>query len=610
MFNKRTLAFACMVVVCSSLRTAHGQDLQKAIVVSLQPVKGLRAKTNLAPELVATRISGGTLTGATETGDFIIASPVEKGVKELSANPILKSMSAEVPTKYQPITRLRISYSANRKLTPANLKELGLKLVEDYKKGTFLVVEPADGITAALTGALEKSARVEYAAAVFRVKVIEPPEPRKRPEKASTRGAPPTNDPLWDELWGMRNIRAPKAWDQVTESPVIVAVIDTGVFYEHPDLEKDMWINPKESANGADDDGNGLVDDIYGADFENGDGDPTDDHGHGTHCAGTVGAVGNNATGVVGVNWRVSIMALKWINAAGGGEVVNAVKCIDYAVEHGAKVLSNSWHWLGPDPELEAAIERARDAGVLFVVAAGNDWKDNDVQPTFPASYPTENIISVLSINEDESLSWFSNYGKVSVDIGAPGNPIHSTVPPNLNMYGDMSGTSMATPHVAGAAALTWGHPHYNSVSWSDVKNTLLQSARPLPSLSGKCVTDGTLDIAFLGVGSPPPRAAYLGCQGTHHLAGETGTALYCWRCDRWLVNLVYDKSDKHYWYYHEKEYPGYKWAFGKEHDCCCRHAVWFLPGGESSGKWVFYQYARRVLPINANQAAAKARRK
>ena len=280
------------------------------------------------------------------------------------------------------------------------------------------------------------------------------------------------NDPDFESSWGLDNqgqmlgtldcdIDAPEAWDITTGSAdVIIGIVDTGVDYDHPDLQGNMWTNAAElnGLPGEDDDGNGIVDDIYGIRVINGavTGDPYDDHGHGTHCAGVVGATGNDYRGICGVNWNVSIMALKFLDAGGSGLESDAAACIEYAVDHGAKVLSNSYG--GPDwsQALYDAIVYARNNGVLFCASAGNDTTDNDVMPSYPASYDLTNIIAVTSTGGSDNISYFSNYGATSVDVGAPGEAIWSTWPGN--QYQLLDGTSMACPHVSGIAALVLSH--------------------------------------------------------------------------------------------------------------------------------------------------------
>ncbi|HXV13377.1 MAG TPA: S8 family peptidase, partial [Candidatus Krumholzibacteria bacterium] len=266
------------------------------------------------------------------------------------------------------------------------------------------------------------------------------------------------NDPRFDDLWGMHNtgqtggtpdadIDAPEAWELGTGGGVLVGVIDTGVDYNHVDLAANMFINPNEiPGNGVDDDFNGYIDDVRGWDFVNNDNNPMDDHGHGTHVSGTIGALGNNGVGVVGVSWSVRIMGLKFLDAGGFGSTSDAILAVEYATMMGVKLTSNSWGGGGFSQALQDAIEAAGNAGILFVAAAGNASSNNDVFPNFPSNYPLDNIIAVASTDHRDNLSGFSNFGLTTVDLGAPGTDILSTFPNNT--YGTISGTSMATPHV------------------------------------------------------------------------------------------------------------------------------------------------------------------
>src|SRR5262249_28581701 len=215
---------------------------------------------------------------------------------------------------------------------------------------------------------------------------------------------------------------APLAWDVVQGSPdVVVGVIDTGIDYTHPDLVANMWTNPGEiPGNGIDDDGNGFVDDVYGYDFANDDPDPSDDYGHGTHVAGTIGAVGNNSVGIAGVSWRVRLMAIKFIGANGSGSSSGAVRAVNYAVQMGARLTSNSWGGRGNSIALREAIAAAQAAGQLFVAAAGNSSSNNDTNPFYPASYDLDNVIAVGAIESDGDRATFSNFGQ-TVDVYAPG---------------------------------------------------------------------------------------------------------------------------------------------------------------------------------------------
>ena len=323
------------------------------------------------------------------------------------------------------------------------------------------------------------------------------------------------DDPMFDQLWNMHNtgqtggtadadIDAPEAWDVTTVggSEIIVAVIDTGVDYRHPDLAANMWVNQAEfnGIPGVDDDGNGYVDDIYGYDFANRDGDPIDDNGHGTHVSGIIAAVANNAEGVAGVCSNVKIMAVKalqeCLNIGGSGYISDAISSIQYATLMGAGVICNSWGGGGYNSAIEDAIRTAGDAGVLFVTSAGDDWDtDNDIHPHYPSGYDLDNVIAVLSTDHDDRLSEHSNYGLTSVDLGAPGgdsdNQIRSCY--KNGGYSEMHGTSMAAAHVSGACARIWSVCPV--LSHTEVKDLIMRTVDPLPSLAGRCLSGGRLNL-------------------------------------------------------------------------------------------------------------------
>lgn len=315
------------------------------------------------------------------------------------------------------------------------------------------------------------------------------------------------NDPELSRLWGLVNtgqkdgsaegvagidVDAKRAWEIETGSrDVLVAVIDTGVDYDIADLTPNMWANAGElnGTAGVDDDNNGFVDDIYGYDFANNDGDPKDDHGHGSHVSGTIGGMGNDGAGIVGVAWNVRIMGIKFLSAAGGGTLADAIKSIDYATQMGADIMSNSWGGGGFSEELKLAIERAHDAGILFTAAAGNSRQNNDANPTYPATYDVDNIISVAAIDNRGNLASFSCYGRTTVDVAAPGVNILSTTPNGLRSW---SGTSMATPHVSGVAALVLSHEP--GMSMADLRDRIINTARPLTRLRSKVASGGIVN--------------------------------------------------------------------------------------------------------------------
>lgn len=311
------------------------------------------------------------------------------------------------------------------------------------------------------------------------------------------------NDPSFSQLWGMTAVGAPQAWDSFTGSgSVVVGVIDTGVDPSHPDLVGNLWQNPGEIAgNGIDDDGNGYVDDIRGWNFYDNNANPTDLQGHGTHCAGTIGARGNNGTGVAGVTWQVQIAAIKFLGP-NGGSTSDAIRAVDYATNLGITITNNSWGGGGYSQLLKESIGRADAAGMVFVAAAGNSGRDVDSSPSYPAAYEEPNIISVAAQQPDFSLAGFSNFGARGVDIAAPGQGILSTVPGGYDTY---NGTSMAAPHVTGALALVKGR--FPDTTGRDLKRTILEHAAPRPELTGKCLTGGMLALhrIFGGDGTPNP---------------------------------------------------------------------------------------------------------
>ncbi len=316
-------------------------------------------------------------------------------------------------------------------------------------------------------------------------------------------------------LWGMYGdatspanqygCQAGEAWaaNHTGSSTVYVGVIDEGVMYAHQDLSQNMWVNPFDPVDGVDNDGNGFVDDQRGWDFNGNDNttyDNTQDD-HGTHVSGTIGAVGGNAVGVAGVCWSVKIITCKFLGGA-GGSIANAVRAVDYLTDlktrHGLNVAAsnNSYTGGGYSQAMFDAIGRANTANILFVCAAGNDNGRNlDTTPVYPGSYTNANVICVASITSTGARSSFSNVGLNSVDLGAPGSTIYSTLPSNTGKkYGAYSGTSMATPHVTGACAL-YASTHPGS-SAAAIKSAILGSTVPTGSLAGLCVTGGRLNVS------------------------------------------------------------------------------------------------------------------
>lgn len=305
-------------------------------------------------------------------------------------------------------------------------------------------------------------------------------------------------DPRRAELWGLDRIQAPQAWQQTTgsRSGPVIAVLDTGLDLSHPDLAANLWTNPGEiPGNGVDDDQNGVVDDVHGYNAVEQTGDPYDDTGHGTHCAGTIGAVGDNDLGVTGVNWQARLMPVKMM-VNNTGTAADTVRALAYATRNGASITSNSYG----GPYSQAEYEAFAASPLLHVCAAGNEGNDNDVSrfyPTerpigYPATFELPNVISVAATNSKDRLAGFSNYGAKTVDLAAPGVSILSTVPGGG--YDTKSGTSMATPHVAGVAALI--ATAFPQATPEQIKTRILANVDPLPGLAGKVLTGGRLNAA------------------------------------------------------------------------------------------------------------------
>ncbi len=317
------------------------------------------------------------------------------------------------------------------------------------------------------------------------------------------------NDNLYSQQWGLHqasdiDMDAPEAWNISTGSrSIAIGVIDSGVSYNHPDLIGNMWVNTGEIANnGIDDDGNGYIDDVRGLNAitynpsSRQAGNPDDDNGHGTHVAGSIGAISNNSIGVAGVAHQVTLVPIKFLSASGSGSLVDALESIDYATKlklGGLNLVAtnNSWGGGGYFQPLKDSIKAAKDAGILFVAAAGNNSTNSDSSPGYPAAYNEDNIISVAAIDRYGNLASFSNYGATTVDIGAPGVDIGSTYPGSTYKY--LNGTSMASPHVAGAVALLKSYSF--NLGWLEAKNVILSSGDPLGSLAGKTSTGKTLNI-------------------------------------------------------------------------------------------------------------------
>ncbi|MBX7231526.1 MAG: S8 family serine peptidase [Bdellovibrionales bacterium] len=303
------------------------------------------------------------------------------------------------------------------------------------------------------------------------------------------------NDPAMSQSWGLKTTEAQKAWRVTTGSKsIVVAIIDTGID-KHPDLVDNLWVNPGETGldkfghdkatNNIDDDGDGFVDDVHGWNFVKNSRDLTDNHGHGTHIAGIIGAVGGNGIGISGISPKVSMMILKYYDpkATESSNLLNTVKAINYAVSKGANIINYSGGGLEPSNEEKKAIQMAEKKGILFVAAAGNERSNSDIKKYYPADYGLSNIISVTAIDKNKSILPSSNYGEQSVDIAAPGNDIYSTLP--NGQYGFLTGTSQATAFVSGVAALVMAN-NSELKKAEQIKKYLTQTGDAVEELSGK----------------------------------------------------------------------------------------------------------------------------
>ncbi len=359
----------------------------------------------------------------------------------------------------------------------------------------------------------------------------------------------PSDPMIKDQGWVENanfDVGATQAWDLVEglgdAARVTVAIIDTGIDTAHPDLSPNLWTNTKEIPNnGKDDDGNGYIDDVHGYNFWDSSGDVTDDNDHGSHLAGIIGAVGDNGLGVAGVDWNVNLMAVRFTDAQGNGTSSKAIEAIDYAIRNGAKIINASWilnlgdQQTGPNWEdsnlLNLAIQRASDAGILFITAAGNQFDTNkglnlDTNPVYPASFHRDNMIAVAAVDEAGQLAAYSDYGSSTVDMAAPGAAIVSTAA--NGGYLAMTGTSMSTAFVSGAAAMVYSiRPDLTA---AQVKAILEDSTVPQSSLAGKVATGGMLnlfDAASMAkdgtIPTPPPAPAVSATPST--VSSPTATA-------------------------------------------------------------------------------------
>jgi thermitase len=390
-----------------------------------------------------------------------------------------------------------------RFLAKKSLLGADIKKQMNLLTGQYVVVRSEAKSSSSLISDLKAMSEVEYVEPNFIYKAIGSTttlESMIAPTFRDNMSALAPRDPMYGKLWGLNNtgtnepnrsgdfsgvrgvagadVAAEEAWRLSRGSKrIVVAVIDTGIDYNHPDLKNNMWVNSREiPGNGIDDDGNGYIDDVYGWNSITNAGDPMDGNDHGTHCAGTIGAEHDNGIGVAGVMSEVSLMAVKFLSDSGSGTLADAVEAIDYATKQNVDIMSNSWGGGGFSQALEDSIKAAKNRGILFVAAAGNDGTNNDSRPTYPSNYQVDNVISVASHTHADALSNFSCFGRRTVHIAAPGSNVLSTTP--KNQYKVFSGTSMATPHVSGVLGLLLAQEGVR-LPVLDVRNRLMATSTP-----------------------------------------------------------------------------------------------------------------------------------
>ena len=431
------------------------------------------------------------------------ASPVRKSAQLPAAlDGVLNAAADRVPgefiVNFRDVPGVRAADTV-QSMRP-QLEALGLSIIRSYRASPAVLVK---------TLAAEGSATFAWTLKALRS------DPRVKSVEANailrTLAAP--NDDRFGEQYPLQNlgqtggtsgadIGAIEAWNITTGSrDVVVGIIDTGIDHTHPDLVDNIWKNPGETGldangrdkatNSVDDDGNGYVDDVKGWDFANNDNNPMDDQGHGTHTSGTIGASGNNRVGITGVNWQVSLVGIKFLGSDGSGTLDGAIQSIEYATGLGVKLTSNSWGGGGYSDAMASAIREAGEKGILFVAAAGNEANDNDAAPTYPATYGFDNIIAVAATNHSDAMAYFSNYGKKTVHVAAPGVDVLSTVPGGK--YEQLSGTSMACPHVSGAAALIWSV--FPQLDYRLIKTRLINNVTQLDALGSRTAAAGRLSL-------------------------------------------------------------------------------------------------------------------
>lgn len=443
----------------------------------------------------------------------------------LHASETVRFVPGEIIVKFKSGVNTK-KFFQNKSITSLGLhpkREIKLS----YQKLNVISIDNEKSFQSVLAN-LKNNSEIEYAEPNYIYSIAVMPKEYAKTNKQIEKSpfadltASTPDDSSFDKLWGLRNtgsnepqgkagiegadVNALKAWDLTLGSHAVkIAVIDTGVDYNHPDLKGNVWENSAElnGKPGVDDDANGYIDDVHGYDFANNDNDPMDGHGHGTHCSGTIGAIHNNKLGVAGVMADVTIVPVKFLDDNGSGTLEAAIQAIDYATTLNVDLMSNSWGGGGRSEALFEAIKRASDKGIIFTAAAGNSSSNNDSTPTYPASYEVPNVVSVAALTAQNDLASFSSFGKNSVHIAAPGHNILSTVAGGK--YQVMSGTSMATPHVSGVVGLLLAKegrlPH------AEMRERLIYTGVPVSALRGKTQTASRIDAYNLLTDTRPERS-------------------------------------------------------------------------------------------------------
>lgn len=391
---------------------------------------------------------------------------------------------------------VKLKNNSNIQMQKLNFSEYGnVKKLVNTSFGVFAHLDTKHDLSASAIQKIAQNPAVEYIEPNYIIKLrqIELPQDSEFSRQWGLYNDGSEQEEAYSSVEG-EDLNILKAWEITKGSktePIKIAVIDTGIDYRHSDLKDQMDVNTEElnGKTGVDDDGNGFIDDIYGYDFANNDGDPMDGGGHGTHCAGVIGA-SHNEIGIAGVMANVKLVALKFLTDEGEGEEINAVRAIDYAIKRKVKVLSNSWGGTDRVQALEDAIVAANKAGLSFVAAAGNDSADNDSTDSFPSNFNVENMVAVGSFNAAGVKSGFSNFGLKSVHVMAPGSEILSTF--KDENYEVLSGTSMATPHVAGVIGLLL--TQWPDLTPAQIRSHLISTSHKTDALSKSSVSGGRVD--------------------------------------------------------------------------------------------------------------------